>query len=185
MQQNPELARRYVALTQKVGSLMQQGKLDEADTVLDEIDALEQSNPELAALADEEQAQSDRVSASNRAKEEAIDTAGNEQMDKALWGTAMECLQAVDKEDYYTLIVIDNAMTGTEKDYSRDHALIARETAGMIHQQDLPLWGIQYKQSGVDTVQNSGAGQQQPQPEKKNNLEDTAKKGLKALKKWF
>jgi hypothetical protein len=192
MQRNPELARRYVALTQKVSVLMQQGKFDEADAVLDEIDALEQSNPELAALANKEQARQNSAQAAGQAQEDAIDAAANEQMDKALWGTAMEYIQAVDKEDYYTLIVIDNALAGIEKDYSRDQALIARETAGMIHQQDLRLWGIQYKQSRSGTVQpavsqssGSSPAQQQPQPEKKNDMGEAAKKGLNVLKKWF
>jgi hypothetical protein len=197
MQRNPELARRYVALTQKVSGLTQQGKFDEADAVLDEIDALEQSNPELAALANQEQARSDNASIASQAQEDAIDTAANDQLDKALWGTAMEYIQAVDKEDYYTLIVIDNGLAGTEKDYSRDQALIAKETAGLIHQQDLHLWGIRYKQSRIDSAQpaasqsngspslNTGTAQQPVPEEKKDDLGETAKKGLNALKKWF
>ena len=197
MQQNPELARRYVALTQKVSSLMQQGKFDEADAVLDEIDALEQSNPELAALANKEQGRQDSLQKAGQAQEDAIDAAANKQLDEALWGTAMEYIQTVDKEDYYTLIVIDNALAGTEKDYSRDQALIAKETDGLIHQQDLRLWGIQYKQSrggtaqpaasqpSAPSVQNSGTTQQTVPEEKKGELGEAAKKGLNVLKKWF
>jgi hypothetical protein len=197
MQQNPELARRYVALTQKVASLMQQGKFDEAEPVLDEIDALEQSNPELAALANKEQARQDSLQKAGQAQEDAIDAAANKQLDEALWGTAMEYIQAVDKEDYYTLIVIDRGLTGSEKDYSRDRALIAKETAGMLVHPDLNLWGIQYKQSIAGSgqpaasqssalpSQNTGTAKQPVPEEKKDDLGETAKKGLNVLKKWF
>ena len=148
-------------------------------------------------MADKEQARQESAQIAGQAQEDSIDAAANKQLDEALWGTAMEYIQAVDKEGYYTLIVIDNGLAGTEKDYSRDQALIVQETAGLIHQQDLRLWGIQYKQSRIDSAQpaasqsngspslNTGTAQQPLPEEKKDDLGETAKKGLNALKKWF
>jgi hypothetical protein len=193
MQKNPNLARRYVALTQQVTTLMQQGKFDEADVVMDEIDALEQSNPELAAMNSKEQGRQDSLNRAGQAQEDAMDAAANKQLDRAFWGTAMEYINAVDKEDYYTLIVIDNALTGYEKDYSRDRALIDADTAGWVKSFETGSFGIVYKQSLGATgnaatkeqpAQNPATAQQ-PKPEKKNDLGEAAKKGFKAFKKLF
>ncbi|MDH5214569.1 MAG: hypothetical protein OEY04_10120, partial [Gammaproteobacteria bacterium] len=181
MQKNPELANRYMSLTQQVGVLMQQGKFDEADELLDEIDELEQSNPELAALADRDQARSDSLSKAGKAQEDAIDAAGSQQLDKALWGTAMEYIEAVDKEDFYTLIVIDNALANYEKDYTRDRALIDGETAAMLHW-DSRDWGIHYAQSNVGVVSPASANEP-PAEEKKESVTEKAKGFLNKLKK--
>ena len=48
------------------------------------------------------------------------------QEDKANWGIWLDYLKTLDKEAYYTLIVIDDAFRGDEKDYSRDQSLIAQ-----------------------------------------------------------
>ncbi|MDH5502355.1 MAG: hypothetical protein OEY72_14765, partial [Gammaproteobacteria bacterium] len=109
MQQNPQLANRYVTLTQQVSVLMQQGKFDEAEPLMDEIDELEASNPELAALNEKEQGRQASYQKADQAHDDALQAATDEKLDKAVWGTGMEYLQAVDKEAYQTLIVIDNA----------------------------------------------------------------------------
>jgi len=179
MQRNPELARRYVALTQKLMSLMQQGKFDEADEVADEIDELEQNYPELVALNNQEQARSDSISKAAGAEEDAIEAAGNKQMEEALWPTAVEYIEAVDKEDYYTLIVIDNTLTGYEKDYSRDRAVVDAATADRVDISGTNSFGITYKQSFGDP--GSAAANEPPPEEKKDDLKEEAKK---LLKKW-
>ena len=180
MQKDPELARRYVALTQELASLMQQGKFDEADEVMDEIDELEQSNPELAAMNEEEQLNQDSLNRAGQAQEDAMEAATSKQLDQANWGTAMEYIQAVDKEDYYTLIVIDNALTGYEKDYSRDRAVIDAATAGWVDISGTESFGITYKQSFGDP--GSAASQPEPAPEEKKD--DVAGEAKKLLKKW-
>ena len=179
MQRNPELARRYTALTRQLGTLIQQGKFDEADEVADEIDELEQSYPELVALNDQEQARSDSISKTDKAEEDAIEAAGNKQMEEALWPTAVEYIEAVDKEDYYTLIVIDNTLTGYEKDYSRDRSVVDADTADRVDISGTNSFGITYKQSFGDP--GSAATNEPPPEEKKDDLKEEAKK---LLKKW-
>ena len=190
MQKNPALAQRYMALTQQVAALMAQGKVDEADEVLDQIDELEQSNPELAALNDQQQARSDQISAARQTQENAIVASGNKQMDEAIWGTALEYLKAVDAEDYYTLIVIENPLKGYEKDYSGDRSLIDADTAGWVEQADLSAWNVHYRQTeGASAAPASRApadSGQAPAPADEQQTEEApkekVKKGLKALR---
>ncbi len=184
MQRNPELARRYTALTQQLGTLMQQGKFDEADAIADEIDELEQSYPELAALNNQEQARSDSISKTDKAEEDAIEAAGNKQMEDALWPTAVEYIGAVDNEDYYTLIVIDNTLTNYEKDYSRDRAVIDAATSGWVDISGTETFGIKYKQSFGDSG-NAATTEQVPLDEEKKDVVDEAKSFFKKLKKPF
>lgn len=180
MQRNPELARKYVALTQQLGTLMQQGKFDEADEVADQIDELEQSYPELVALNNQEQARSDSISKSDKAEEDAIEAGGNQQMEAALWPTAVEYIQAVDKEGYYTLIVIDNTLTGYEKDYSSDRAVVDAATVDRVDISGTDSFGIKYKQSFGDP--GNAATKDEPVPEEKKD--DLAEEAKKLLKKW-
>jgi len=184
MQRNPALARRYVALTQQLGTLIQQGKFDEADAIADEIDELEQNYPELAALNNQEQARSDSISKTDKAEEDAIEAAGNKQMEDALWPTAVEYIEAVDQEDYYTLIVIDNTLTNYEKDYSHDRAVIDAATSGWVDVSGTEPFGIKYKQSFGDSG-NAATTDQVPLEEKKEDAVDKAKGFLKKLKKPF
>ena len=181
MQRNPELARRYVALTQQLMSLMQKGKFDEADEIADEIDELEASYPELAALNSKEQARSDSLSKTAGAEEDAIEAAANKDMDQAAWGTAMEYIKALEKVPYYyTLIVIDNTLTGYEKDYSSDRAVVDADTADRVDISGTDSFGIKYKQSFGDP--DKAATKEEPPPEeKKDDLKEEAKK---LLKKW-
>jgi hypothetical protein len=184
MQRNPELARRYTALTQQLGALMQQGKFDEADAVADEIDELEQKYPELAALNNQEQARSDSISKIDKMEEDAIEAAGNKQMEEALWPTAVEYIEAVDKEDYYTLIVIDNTLINYEKDYSRDRAVIDEATAGWVDISETDSFGVKYKQSWGDS-ETSATTEQVPLEAEKKDVVDKAKGFLKKLKNPF
>lgn len=185
MQRNPELARRYTALTRQLGTLIQQGKFDEADEVADEIDELEQSYPELAALNNQEQARSDSISKTDKAEEDAIEAAGNKQMEEALWPTAVEYIEAVDQEDYYTLIVIDNALTGYLKDYSGDRGLIDANTAGWVDISGTDSFGIKYKQSFGDSNKAVAAEEPVPEEKKEEGVTEKAKGLLKKLKKPF
>jgi hypothetical protein len=189
MQQNPELANRYVALTQQVGTLMQQGKFDEAEALLDEIDALEQSNPELAALAEKEQGRQASYQTTDQAHDDALQAATDEQLDQAYWGTSMEYLQAVEKEGYYTLIVIDNAFDPSREKYSGDRALVELDTATLVHQ---PVaagtgsafdWGINYPQSNAGSA--APANGEEPMAEKNESTTEKAKGVFKKLKKPF
>jgi tetratricopeptide (TPR) repeat protein len=192
MQRKPTLAQKYVALTQKANTLMQQGKFEEAEAVLDEVDQLEQSDPELAEFARKQKEREAGDQVADKAEEDRIRAAGAEQADRAIWGTAMEYIQAIDKEAYYTLIVIDKAFRGTEKDYSRDQALIAKETAGQEHGS---YWGFQYEEAGSAQATSAPVAPaavpaisppaQQPEAEKKTDLGDAAKKGFNVLKKLW
>jgi len=181
MQENPELANRYVAFTQQVNTLMQQGKFDEADALLDEIDALEQSNPELAALQNKDQARQASYQKQDQAHEDALQASTDDAMDNAYWGTSMEYLQAIDQDDYYTLIVIDNAFDPGAEKYSRDRALIALDTANRVHQ-PTSNWHISYPQDGEQTATSASEDEAAAEPEKES-LGDKAKKAFNFLKK--
>lgn len=183
MQQNPGLANEYVTLTQQVGSLMAQGKFDEADALLERIDELEQSNPELASLANQQQARSASISAAAQGQEDDIMAAMGRQMDEAIWGTATQYLDAIEPEAYYTLIVIDNALTGYERDYSRDRAVVEPETAGRVEQADLGFWGIRYRDptpAGVDVPASSRQPAAEPEPAEPE--EGRVRRGLRGLR---
>jgi hypothetical protein len=187
MAADPALQQRYVALTQQVSTLMMQGNFDAADALLDEIDELEASNPELAALNNQQQARQQSVGAAAQAREAAVINAGNSQMDAAIWGTAVGFIEALDKEDYYTLIVIDNKLTGYERDYSRDRAAIDAETSGLVENVDLGSWGVRLEYRGPDAYGGSPATTEQPavDEEKKEGLEDRARQGIRALRRLF
>jgi hypothetical protein len=189
MQKDPELARRYVALTQQIAGLMQQGKFDEAEPLMDEIDALEASNPELAALNEKEQGRQASYQQADQAHDDALQAETDAQLDQAVWGTAMEYLQAVDKEGYYTLVVIDNAFDSSREKYSSDRALVEADTATRVHQ---PVgagfgsaldWGINYPQANNDSA--VPATDDAPVPAKKESKTEKTKGLLKKLKKPF
>ena len=190
MQKNPQLAQRYMALTQQVAALMTQGKYDEADPLLDQIDELEQSNPELAALNAQQEERSAKISSSQQAKQDAIVSSGNKQLDEAIWGTALEYIKALDQEDYYTLIVIDNALKGYQKDYSRDRATIDAETAGWVEQAPLSAWNISYRQptGSASAPASAPVTPAPPSADKQNESKDESpkekvKKGLRGVLK--
>lgn len=175
---DPALQQRYVALTQQAMTLMQQGKDEEADEVFAQIDELEQQHPDLAAQSRQQQARVARAQADDKAAEDAIRASGENQLDQAIWGTGLEMLDALDKEAYYTLVVIDNAFSGSEKDYSRDRATIEAETKGTIPHPNVGLFNIDYP----DTRVADGAQPQQPAPENKESLGGKLKKGFGRLK---
>jgi len=178
---DPALQQRYVALTQKVAALMQQGKFDEADAVMDEIDELEAAHPELAALNAQQDARSAQISARNEAADKAIQEKGESQLDQAIWGTGLEMLDAVDKQAYYTLIVIDNGYDESQKDFSRDRSVIDAQSAGTIPHDRVDAWDIKYDAS--DPAMASGGGGQEAAPEEKEkeSVKDKAKKSLSKL----
>jgi hypothetical protein len=183
MANDPALQKHYVELTQKVQTLMMQGKMDEADAVMDEIDAMEAANPELAALNSEEEARSAEISAQNAAADKAIQRKGASQLDQAVWGTGLEMLDALGKEAYYTLIVIDNGYDESQKGFSQDRGVIDAETAGMLPHDRVDAWNIRYEATGP-TVTASGGTQQAAPEEKekeKESVKDKAKKGLSKL----
>jgi hypothetical protein len=185
MKRNPKVASRYVELTRKMGTLMQQGKFDEADAVDEELQKLVDSNPELAALQRREEERSAAASAAGQAQENSAMANSQKQQDQAIWGTGLEYLKAADKEDYSTLIVIDRAFHGDEKDYSRDRTVLEKETAGWAPHQE--VWEFSYAGNQATTAAKSTNSQAQ-QPEKTEpesatgKVGDTLKKGFKALK---
>ncbi|MBU1739556.1 MAG: hypothetical protein KKG35_15615, partial [Proteobacteria bacterium] len=156
--------------------------------------------PELAAMERQEDERSAAISTADQAQEDGQQN----QQDQAVWGTWLEYLKAADKDDYYTLIVIDNAYRGDEKDYSRDHGLLARETAGWVSHSR--IWDFSYPQkqesiaaspsgnktqhgskSEVEKTTNSAGNKSQQ--ESKSEMEKTkeqlggaVKEGFKALK---
>ena len=182
MANDPALQQRYVELTQKVQTLMMQGKMDEADAVMDEIDAMEAANPELAAVNAQQEARSAAISKQNQAKEDAIGAQGSNQLDQAVWGTNLEMLDAVDKEAYYTLIVIDNGYDESQKDFSRDRGVIDAETAGTIPHDRVDAWDVKYDAAGPATTASGGdAEEAAPEQKEKESVKDKAKKGLSKL----
>lgn len=192
MRKNPKVAQRYTELTQKISTLMMQGKFDEADAADEELEKLVQSHPELAALENRAEERSAAAGAAHQAQENQMMANMNKQMDQAIWGTWMEYLAAVEKEAYYTLIVIDEGYQGNEKDYSRDRARFdAAETANHPHS---PVYGFKYDAGAGQTRQAAGntspaaqpAASTEEQPKApQDEIKDAAKKGLKALKKLF
>lgn len=183
MQRNPQLAQRYMALTQQAMRLVAQGKDDEADAILDQIDALERSNPELAALNAQQEGRQTAIGTAQKSQEDALQTAGAKQTDEAIWGTALEYLKAIDNEDYYTLIVIDDALRGYEKDYSKDRASMDKETAGWVEPAALTGWNISYAQpSGTASSaagSTRGAAAPAPATEQNERTDETPKEKVK------
>ena len=106
-------------------------------------------------------------------------------MDQAVWGTWLQYIDAAEKDAYYTLIVIDRAFRGDEKNFSSDRALIANETEGWVpHQQ---VWDFNYKQEPGKQASKPAPDkpQSQTEPEKKETKGDAVKKGLKGFRKMF
>jgi len=178
MEADPALQQRYVALTQQAMTLMQQGKDEEADAIFEEIDELEAAHPELAAMNGQQQARVAKAQAEDKAAEDAIRASGDNQLDQAIWGTGLEMLGALEKEAYYTLIVIDSGLTESAKDYSKDRTIIEAETKGMIPHTDLGVFGVKYADGGSSTV-NTG---EQAEPEQKEGLTSKFKKGFGKLR---
>lgn len=175
---NPAQQQQYVALTQRAMMLMQQGKDEEADEIFAQIDELEQQHPELAGQAQQQQARVASAHAADIAAEQAIRASGDSQRDQAIWGTGLEMLDALDKEAYYTLIVIDMGLVESAKDYSRDHKVIEAATQGAIPHTRLDVFGIEYQGTGP-----SPDGTAIPsEPEKKESAGSKLKKGLRSLK---
>ncbi len=183
MANDPALQQRYVELTQKVQTLMMQGKMDEADAVMDEIDAMEAANPELAAVNADEEARSAAITRQSEAADKAIRNKGANQLDQAVWGTNLEMLDAVDKEAYYTLIVIDNGYDESQKGFSRDRGAIDAETAGTIPHDRVDAWDVRYDAAGPAATVSSGGSQEEaaPQEKEKESVKEKAKKGLSKL----
>ena len=191
MKKNPKVANRYVELTKQLNTLMQQGKFDEADAVDEKLQNLIDANPELAAIEQRAAERAAKASAAGQAQEDQA--MGNYQkgMDQAIWGTCQEYIDALEKEAYYTLIVIDNALKGYQKDYTRDQAVIAKDAdiqGWVSHQQ---VWGFSYaaNQGGqaVKPADSEPKVEARPKakPDAKDQVEDTVKKGLKSLKNLF
>jgi hypothetical protein len=112
-------------------------------------------------------------------------------MDQAVWANCQDYIGAIEKEAYYTLIVIDDALKGYQKDYTRDQAVIAKdaEAQGWVsHQQ---VWGFSYAANqGTQTSKSTASEPKaETQPKEKSDtkdqVEDAVKKGLKSLKNLF
>lgn len=187
MKKNPKVAKRFMELTQKALSLAQQGKFDEADAVDEELEKLVQSHPELAAIEARADERSAAAGAPQQGKESQAMAAMGKQQDQANWGVWVEYLKAVEKEAYYTLIVIDEAFRGSEQGYSKDRKQVAQQAAGLVPHQVLELrydGSAQAASHSPAAAQPAAAQPEQPkQPE--DEIKDAAKKGWKALKKLF
>ena len=183
MAKDPALQKRYVELTQQVQTLMMQGKMDEADAVMDELDAMEAANPELAAVNAQQQARSDKISAQNEAADKAIRQKGANQLDQAVWGTGLEMLDAVDKAAYYTLIIIDNGYDESRKGFSRDRGVIDAGTQGMMPHDRLDAWNIKYSDTAHVMTAGGGGSGQEAAPEEKKDKESATEKAKKKLSK--
>ena len=185
MKKNPKVANRYVELTKKLNTFMQQGKYDEADAVDEELQQLIDDNPELAAI---EQRADDRVateSAMNQAREDQARATQQNDMVTTLWGTCQDYIGALEKQSYYTLIVIDDALSGYQKDYTRDQSVVAKDVPGWVaHQQ---VWDFTYpSEQGTQTARPAAdESKTQAKPDTKDQVEDAVKKGFKSLKKLF
>ena len=175
---DPALQQRYTALTQQAMTLMQQGKDEEADKVFEEIEELEASHPELAAMNSQQQARVASAQAEDKAAEDAIRASGENALDQAIWGTGLEMLGALEKEAYYTLIVIDSGQPESAQDYTKDRSIIDAATKEAIPHAKAGVFGIEYSNSGVPAV---SAGEQ-VQPETKEGLGGKLKKGFGRLK---
>ncbi|MDH3491639.1 MAG: hypothetical protein OEM20_06490 [Gammaproteobacteria bacterium] len=178
MAADPALQQRYVALTQQAMTLMQQGKDEEADEIFAQIDEMEQQTPALSAQAQRQQARVASAQAADEAAEEAIRAAGDSQLDQAIWGTGIEMLDALDKEAYYTLIVIDSGLPKAAQEYSKDRAVIEAATQGAIPHTRLGVFGIEYAGFGPST-EDTG---EPVAPEEKEGAGDKLKRGLSKLK---
>ncbi len=185
MKHNPKVARRYTELTQQMITLGMQGKFDEADAVDGELQKLIESYPELAEMERQEDERSAAISATDQAQEDRAMADRQKQEDQAVWGTWLEYLEAVSKDDYYTLIVIDNGFRGDEKDYSRDHALLEKATAGWVSHPNIWEFSYPQKQEAQAATPATTQSKQQAKPEPENTKEkvgDAVKKGFDALK---
>jgi hypothetical protein len=189
MKKNPKVANRYVELTRQLNTYMQQGKFDEADAVDEEMQKLIDENPELAAIEKRAEEHNAKVSAANQAKENQAMANSQKGMDQAVWGTCQENINALEKEAYYTLIVIDNALKGYEKGYSRNQEMVAKDAGGWVsHQQ---VWGFSYaadqgtKMNKPTVSEPKTETQPKSKSDTKDQVEDAVKKGLESLKSFF
>jgi hypothetical protein len=178
MEADPALQQRYVALTQQAMTLMMQGKDEEADKIFEEIDEMEAANPELAAMNSQQQARLDKAQAEDKAAEGAIRASGDNALDQAIWGTGLEMLGALEKEAFYTLIVIDDGQPETAKDYSNDRATIEAATKGAIPHTSVGVFGIEYPEGAWPAADAS----EQAEPEEKESMGSKFKKGFGKLK---
>ena len=189
MKKNPKVANRYVELTKQLNTYMQQGKFDEADAVDEEMQKLIDENPELAAIEKRAEERNAKISSANQAKENQAMANYQKGMDHAVWDTCKEYIEATEKEAYYTLIVIDGALKGYQKDYSHDQTVIAKNDGGWVsHQQ---VWGFSYAADQSTSSAKPTTSEPQPTPESKakpgtkEQVEDAVKKGFNSLKKLF
>ncbi|MFZ5609172.1 MAG: hypothetical protein ACOY99_06145 [Pseudomonadota bacterium] len=185
MKKNPTVANRYVELTTKINSLMQQGKFDEADAADEELQKLIDANPELAALERRADERAATASAAGQAQETQAIGKYQKAMDQAIWDTWREYIDAAEKEAYYTLIVIDNGLRGDEKGYSRDQAVIAEDARGWVSHQG--VWGFAYDSQQGTKTSDPVTSETKPKTDanKKEDAGNAVKKGLKNLKKLF
>lgn len=170
MQRNPTVAKRYTELTVLTMQLAQQGRWDEADEVDEELEALVQANPELAAIerrADERAAASAFPSGPG-----AGGAAGS--IGDAWWDPWAEYIEAATREAYYTLIVVDAAFTGSEPQYSRDRSIFQAATAGTAPHQG--VLGFSYDHVPEAATLSTPAEGEKP------GLKDKASKGLRFLR---
>ena len=191
MKKNPKVANRYVELSKKLNTAMQQGNFDEADAVDEEMQKLVDDNPELAAIENRAEERSAKISAAGQMKENQAMANSQKTMDQAVWGNCQEYIGAIEKEAYYTLIVIDNGLQGYKKDYTRDQAVIAKEAEAqgwVSHQQ---VWGFSYAANQVPqtskptTPESKTEAQPKEKSDTKDQVEDAVKKGFKSLKSLF
>ena len=191
MKKNPKVANRYVELSKKLNTAMQQGNFDEADAVDEEMQKLVDDNPELAAIENRAEERSAKISAADQIKENQAMANSQKTMDQAVWGNCQEYIGAIEKEAYYTLIVIDNGLQGYKKDYTRDQAVIAKEVEAqgwVSHQQ---VWGFSYAANQVPqtskptTPESKTEAQPKEKSDTKDQVEDAVKKGFKSLKSLF
>ena len=195
MKKNPKVANRYVELTRKVGSLMQQGKFDEADAADEELQNLINANPELAAIERRADEGAARANAAGMARENQNMANSQGGMSNGVWNMCQEYIKEIEKESYYTLIVIDNALAGYQKDYTKDQSVLNKNSKGFIDHS--LIWGFRYPQQSTQSTQSNkpdiGKTQSEPQPEEKPDaqeqvqdaVEDAIGKGLKSLKGLF
>ena len=192
MAKNPKVAEKFMDLTQRAIMLAQQGKFDEADAVDEELEELVQSNPELAEL---ERRSDERSAAAGDAQQAAFNKkvgSASDQVEQANWGIWLDYLKDVEKEAYSTLIVIDSGFQGSEKDYSRDRAVIAGDKWAADSTPHPNVLDFTYVQTGHAQQAAGASSQLQPvaapeaspeEAEPESEIKNAAKKGWKALKK--
>jgi len=214
MHRKPALQRKYVALTQKMQQQMMTGKMDEAEKTGDEADRLLRSDPEMAKLMkryDERDKRRETVAAKAQAQGSTAEADIYKQFARKTWDDSVQTLKQMAKEGYSTYIRIDCHLA--ENNVQRNPAKISQDVTGwsgpgferQVNQYKaaieigIPVAGDSPEKvaamHAANTPAASGkpaqaqaAAQQQAKPaapEKKNDLQDAAKKGLKLFKKLF